>query len=262
MIDASGALKVMDFGIARDLGSGDKTAAISMGTPAYMSPELLNGGALSRPLSDIYSAGVMFYELLTGKRPFNNASLHERLNKPVSRVSEILLDISSDLDNAVYRCMQVQPERRFHSVEEMIAAFSKRAPARGPAAGTLSGLFLEDPAPLEDALLAFMRVVERVAAIHVGGGRPALLPLGIRWSGGVAEVQTVSAATGQQQTQAVNCKYASAEEFQESSPTGERGIASDAYVLGFIFYEMLLGQREFPGTVRRMLHQRRRPAVA
>lgn len=243
MVDAGGTLKVMDFGIARDLVSDKTTAAIPMGTPSYMSPELFNGEALS-PASDIYSAGVVFYEMLTGMKPFGNTSLHERLNKPVPRVSGILPDFPRDLDDAVHRCMEIQPENRFQSVEAMIAAFSTPLQPAGATPGRLTMLLLEQPAPLQEALLAFIRVVERISAIHAAGdARPVLTPHAIRWTGTEADLDV--AQSGRQQTQAVHCKYASAEEFQEAPMSGPRAIASDTYVVGFIFYEIFLGQRRF-----------------
>src|SRR5205823_3662286 len=92
MFDKAGNLKVMDFGVARDMTSSPTGQPTRIGTPTYMSPELLKGAHLT-PASDIYSAGVMFYELLTGKKPFRKGTLRERLLKPVPRVSKIIRGI-------------------------------------------------------------------------------------------------------------------------------------------------------------------------
>jgi hypothetical protein len=146
----------------------------------------------------------------------------------------------------VYKCIQLQPERRFLSVEEMMDAFFKPSSARAPTPGRLAGLLLKEPAPVEDGLLAFIRVIERVLAIHANGeGRPVLSPHAIRWSGTVAEVDVLSPAVERQQTRTVNCKYASAEEFQEATHDREGAIASDTYVLGFMFYEIFAGEKRF-----------------
>src|SRR5262249_13718934 len=151
MFDKQEVLKVMDFGIARDMASDQTTLALMMGTPAYMSPELLEGSPLT-PASDIYSAGAMFYELLTGSRLFEG-SLHERLNMKVPRVSEIVPNIPRDLDEMIYRCLQLRPEDRFRSVEEMVASIGALSSPRAPEGpGTLADLIGDDPPSLIDVL--------------------------------------------------------------------------------------------------------------
>jgi serine/threonine protein kinase len=241
MYDRHGLLKIMDFGIARDLSSDHTTTAIPMGTPAYMSPELLEGAPLT-PASDIYSAGTMFFELLTGSKPFSNASLYERMAKPVPRVSQIVPEIPDDLDEIVHRCMQIQPEHRFRNMDDLMTAVARRAVVEAGSAGTLAQLIRNEPAKIDDVLLVFLRILREVAAIHAAGRRAVLSPHAIRYSETGVEIRPASPGAGQYQTRAVDCKYAAAEDFQEANASGP---AADTYVLGFIFYEILLGRRRF-----------------
>src|SRR5262249_58920000 len=67
MYDSNGTLKVMDFGIARDMASDETTMSIAVGTPPYMPPGYLEGGPLTSP-SAIYSARILFHQLLTAAR--------------------------------------------------------------------------------------------------------------------------------------------------------------------------------------------------
>jgi serine/threonine protein kinase/tetratricopeptide (TPR) repeat protein len=244
MFDKHEVLKVMDFGIARDMASDQTTLALMMGTPAYMSPELLEGSPLT-PASDIYSAGAMFYELLTGSRLFEG-SLHERLNMKVPRVSEVVRNIPRDLDEMICRCLQLRPEDRFRSVEEMVAAIGALSRPRAPEEhGTLADLIGDDPPLLIDALPIFLRIVQQLAIIHKNESAfPILTPKMIECGRTGVQIRTVSAGEAQH-TRAVDCKYGSFEDFSGLTLRGGQRQASDIYVVGFIFYEILLGQRLF-----------------
>jgi sulfatase modifying factor 1 len=238
----AGNWKVMVFGIARDMAASPSTAT-RIGTPIYQSPESLKGAPLT-PASDIYSAGVVFYELLTGKKPFRKGTLRERMLKPVPRVSKVMRGIPRYLDEMVYRCLQIRPEDRFQSVQELIASISERH-SRIAATGMLSDLIQDDPPSVVDVLPIFLRTVQRLVVIHADSSlRPVMTPDTIRWSPNEIQIRTVSTAQ-EQQTRAVDCKYLSFEHLNESAVSTNIGPASDIYVLGFIFYEILLGQRLF-----------------
>jgi serine/threonine protein kinase len=244
MYDSDWNLKVMDFGIARDMASVPATQSTRMGTPAYMSPELLKGAPLT-PTSDIYSAGIMFFELLTGARPFRKGSLHERMNKRLPRLSKIIRDIPPDLDQMVYRCLQFRSEDRFQSVDELIAAISPRHNSVVPSTGTLSDLLQTDPPALTDVLPLFVRIVRQLAAVHGDKScRPILTPQNIFWSPEDVQIKTSPAAQAQH-TRAIDSKYTSFEGFDESALTGAQQVQSDIYILGFIYYEILLGRKLF-----------------
>ena len=125
MIAASGAVKLMDFGIARSLHAGATTTQTLIGTPAYMSPEQVQGHRVDAR-SDIYALGLILYECLTGRRAFSAptpvaVALKQIQDRPIAPHS-IRADIPRALETAVLRCIEKDPARRFSSVERVATA--------------------------------------------------------------------------------------------------------------------------------------------
>ncbi|MBK8467516.1 MAG: serine/threonine protein kinase [Chloracidobacterium sp.] len=142
LVTAAGEPKLLDFGLAkltRDDLSGDTAetqTAFRALTPAYASPEQLRGDAINTA-SDVYSLGVVFYELLTGSRPFNfdGKSLDEII-KTVTAIEPPLPSANSpssgpdpqlkgDLDNIALMALRHEPERRYESVEQLVGDIEK-----------------------------------------------------------------------------------------------------------------------------------------
>ena len=140
MLGAGGVVKLLDFGVARPMESsgGITTGGYVLGTPAYMSPEQLVGDALT-PATDIYSLGVVVYEMLTGQLPHPSATLAElrthRMMRPASPVSLLRTEVPRDLSNAVARALEVEPGARWPSAaafaREVVSALAH--PLRAPA---------------------------------------------------------------------------------------------------------------------------------
>jgi len=129
MIDKEGNAKIMDFGIARSLQTQGLTGEKAIiGTPEYMSPEQVEGKETD-PRSDIYSLGVILYEMLTGRVPFeDNTPLSVALKhktEPPQDPQKINPQITKDLALLVLRCLEKSKESRFHSAEELIAELSR-----------------------------------------------------------------------------------------------------------------------------------------
>jgi serine/threonine protein kinase len=128
-LDTSGRAIVLDFGIAKaSYGSGDITLpGEGLGTPFYMSPEQFRGEECD-PRSDLYSLGVVFFELLTGQRPFQGDSFteirkaHLAADRPRLRSCDPALPDS--YENLVLKLLQKDPQDRFQSAKELLAALS------------------------------------------------------------------------------------------------------------------------------------------
>jgi len=132
VVDPSGFLKVMDFGIARlanpPQGTGLTEAGMSIGTPDYMSPEQLSGADLD-PRSDLYSAGVVLFECLTGRLPFEAdttwALVAKHLEEEPPNPRTLNADVPEALAIVILKAMAKDRERRFATASEMHDALAR-----------------------------------------------------------------------------------------------------------------------------------------
>jgi serine/threonine-protein kinase len=125
-----GRVKVMDFGIAR-AGTSQMTETGSIiGTAQYLSPEQAKGAPVG-PTSDIYSVGIVLYEMLTGAVPFTGDTPLEIAMKHLSAIpeppSEQRPEVPHELDSIVLRALAKRPEDRYQSAEEMDADLARAA---------------------------------------------------------------------------------------------------------------------------------------
>jgi beta-lactam-binding protein with PASTA domain len=128
ILDEEGRAKVTDFGIAR-AGASDMTLTGSiMGTAQYLSPEQAQGHAVSES-SDLYAIGVVLYELLTGKVPFEGETAVTIALQHISREppppSALNPAVPAALDAIVLRALRKEPAQRYQSAEELIAALEQ-----------------------------------------------------------------------------------------------------------------------------------------
>jgi len=124
MINRAGAVKVMDFGIARALGEGQnvtQTAAV-IGTAQYLSPEQARGEPVDAR-SDVYAAGCVLYELLTGEPPFTGdtpvAVAYQHVREEPKSPSQVNPSIPPSLDSVVLKALSKNPANRYQSAAEM-----------------------------------------------------------------------------------------------------------------------------------------------
>jgi serine/threonine protein kinase/Flp pilus assembly protein TadD len=123
MIDGDGNARIMDFGIARSLGEkGITGAGMMIGTPEYMSPEQVEGKEVDQR-SDIYSLGIILYEMLTGRVPFEGDSPFTIGMKHKGEIpkdpKELNAQISEDLSRMILRCLEKDKDKRYQSAGEI-----------------------------------------------------------------------------------------------------------------------------------------------
>jgi serine/threonine protein kinase len=135
MIDEDGWAILTDFGIAKVQEAQNLTSTgTAIGTPHYMSPEQFHNKAVTGA-SDQYSLGLVAYEMLSGKKPYDGDSFAEVITKhlfePVPDLRAVRPDIPEDVARAVMRMMAKEPADRFPDVESAIAAFAPPQSATG-----------------------------------------------------------------------------------------------------------------------------------
>jgi serine/threonine protein kinase len=124
MVNSKNQIKVMDFGLAKLKGSLKLTRTSStVGTLAYMAPEQIQGGEVDAR-SDIFSFGVVLYEMLTGHLPFRGeheaAMVYSIVNEAALPIEKYLPDVSSELVHVINRALEKDPEDRYQYVHDMV----------------------------------------------------------------------------------------------------------------------------------------------
>jgi len=122
-VTRGGDVRLLDFGMARIKGSTMTATGVALGTPAYMSPEQVVGKKVDRR-SDVFAAGTVFYELLSGERAFSGKRVNEVFDKimkhdptPVHQINELLPE---SLSAIVAKAMAKAPEQRYQSMDELL----------------------------------------------------------------------------------------------------------------------------------------------
>src|ERR1700730_15687624 len=127
MVTENGLVKLMDFGVAKSLGDLRLTDGGSMiGSRYYISPEQVEGSTDPDPRSDIYSAGAILYEMVTGKRPFD---YEDRFSLMVAQVEEqprlptlVDPDLPAELNDIILKALAKEPSNRYSSAKDFLAA--------------------------------------------------------------------------------------------------------------------------------------------
>jgi serine/threonine protein kinase len=129
MVDKEGNARIMDFGIARSLKvKGITGGEVIIGTPEYMSPEQVEGKGVDER-SDIYALGVILYEMVTGKAPFEgdtalSVALKHKTEAP-KNPRELNSQISEDFGHLILRCLEKDREKRYPGAEELTSEIAK-----------------------------------------------------------------------------------------------------------------------------------------
>lgn len=130
IVRSTGAIKLMDFGVARTPDVTLTQAGTTVGTPNYMSPEQLQGSKVG-PASDLYSFGVVLYQILTQRMPFHGEGLTALcsaiLKGQCTRLSTHRPDLVGPIEQVVHKAFAVRAEERFATGAELAEAFEKAA---------------------------------------------------------------------------------------------------------------------------------------
>ena len=180
LVDGEGRVKVTDFGIAR-AGTSQMTEAGSIvGTAQYLSPEQARGGEVD-PRSDLYSLGVVLYELLTGKTPFEGETPVEIAMKHLSNApkppSKLRPDIPPELDMVVLRALAKNPDDRYQSADEMEGDLERVARGASVSATTVDTAtqVLRRPATAAAAAATAATMIAPPASARTGSAPPAVV---------------------------------------------------------------------------------------
>ncbi|HUO43761.1 MAG TPA: serine/threonine-protein kinase [Burkholderiales bacterium] len=137
-----GRVKVTDFGIARIESSQFTQAGTVLGTPAYMSPEQFMGQTVDRR-SDIFSAGVVLYQFLTGERPFSGSAttiMHKVLQEDPLPPSMLNVQAPQPFDAVIGKAIAKRPDQRYQTAREFADAIRVAAEGKSTADGTVINL--------------------------------------------------------------------------------------------------------------------------
>ena len=129
MLTSKGQAKVMDFGLAKLKGALKLTKSLkTVGTLGYMSPEQIQGGEVDNR-SDIFSFGVLLFEMLTGNLPFRGeheaAVVYSVVNEEPQDISKLVPDLSSLVVNLIQRCLEKDPDDRYQTMKDAVSELKR-----------------------------------------------------------------------------------------------------------------------------------------
>ncbi|MFM2089521.1 MAG: hypothetical protein RLZZ127_10, partial [Planctomycetota bacterium] len=142
MVTSKGLVKVADFGISKVAGEHSLTmTGTAVGTPAYCSPEQGRGDAVDHR-SDIYSLGVVLYELLTGRKPFDgataNALIYQHNYAEPTLLREIRADLSEEYQAIALKCLQKDPANRYQDAADLVGDLERVRAGSAPMTALMS----------------------------------------------------------------------------------------------------------------------------
>jgi serine/threonine-protein kinase len=143
--DEADFVKVLDFGLVKNVDDTSENltqTGLFMGSPKYMAPEQIRGDRCDAR-TDVYALGVVMFEMLTGKVPYDGGTsvntLMMHVNDPIPNMREIapMAAFSDALGDVVYKCMQKKPEDRFNTMDEVLQALKRASGESGDFAASM-----------------------------------------------------------------------------------------------------------------------------
>ena len=165
MVTAEGVVKILDFGLVKLTGESDVTrTGTTLGTVAYMSPEQIRGAEVDAR-TDLWSLGVVLFEMLTGRRPFTGkddlALISSILGDPPVAIETLRKDVPPDVRRVVDRALQKGPAARYQTANELLNDLTacRATLAGGPESATLVGAFRRRPLVGIGAVIVALAIV-------------------------------------------------------------------------------------------------------
>lgn len=154
--DEQGNNYLADFGIAKDVGTSTDIAATMqgavVGSPAYLSPEQVKAETVT-PQSDIYSLGIVLYEMLTGEKPFSTSGLSalliKQVNEPLPDIRIVRPEIPETVELVIQQATSKDPAARYSNVLKMAAAYRKAISLEVPSEIRRTGVFQGQAIPID-----------------------------------------------------------------------------------------------------------------
>ncbi len=168
LLDADGNAFLTDFGIAKMVeATVDLTAGGILGTPAYMSPEQCQGNRELTPASDIFSLGIILYEMVTGRTPFQAetpiALIHMQLYEPMPPPCQLRPDLPEDGQRVILKALAREPESRYQTCQAMATAFDQ---ALAQAVTETLQPVVAAPTVADDTSLPTSPAIEEATVLH------------------------------------------------------------------------------------------------